>query len=66
MHGSNKTRIVYAANLNSVRAKKYLEFCVEMKMLKKEKSDGHLVYRTTGKGLRFLHSHGRGPYQKKF
>jgi len=56
IHGANQTHIVYSANLNDVRAKRYLGLCVDMNLLKKELNSNHgnSIYRTTVEGRHFL------------
>jgi len=54
LYGANKTRIVYAANLNYKRVEGYLELCIRLRLLNKQ-LDG--VYRTTTEGARFLKSY---------
>ena len=57
-NGSSKTHVVYAANLNSERANGYLNTCIDLELIGKEKNyAGHTVYKTTDFGLRFLKSH---------
>jgi predicted transcriptional regulator len=57
LKGSNKTHIVYAANLNSKRITSYLEFCIRMKLLTKKSSGEYFVYRTTAEGLSFMRNY---------
>ena len=57
VHGTNKTHIVYAANLNSKRINSYLEFCVHMKLLTKQFNGGNFVYYTTPEGARFMRNY---------
>jgi predicted transcriptional regulator len=63
-HGANKTHIVYAANLNSKRISKYLEFCAKMKFLNKQRSGGSFIYQTTSEGLYFLRNYFEVPQEE--
>jgi len=54
---ASKTRIVYAANLNSKRINHYLEFCTRMKLLVKSSNGGSQVYETTPEGKHFLNNY---------
>lgn len=51
--GSNKTAILYGANLNSKLIKKYIDELVEKQFLEVTEN-GPKRYKTTKKGLRFL------------
>ena len=55
--GANKTHIVYAANMNSKRIGSYLDFCLNLKFVKKQYSDKRTIYRTTPEGLFFMSKH---------
>jgi predicted transcriptional regulator len=56
--GPSKTQIVYVANLNSERVNGYLDACMNLGLICMEKNvDGHIIYKTTDNGLRFLESH---------
>lgn len=53
--GSNKTKIVYRANLNSCRVNKHLEMLIKIGFLTKVPQDnGNFVYKTTPDGLRAM------------
>ncbi|MFQ6084830.1 MAG: winged helix-turn-helix domain-containing protein [Candidatus Bathyarchaeia archaeon] len=52
--GANITEIVYKANLNFVRAKRYINFLLEEKLLAKVEQDGNHVYKTTVRGTDFI------------
>jgi predicted transcriptional regulator len=62
--GANKTRIVYAANLNSKRVNTYLDFCAQMKLLSKKSSGRNFVYFTTSDGLLFMRNYLGDPNVK--
>jgi len=52
---ANKTRIMYRANLNFLRAKKYFDELSKMGLMEKVNSvDGGIVYRTTERGRELL------------
>ena len=57
VNDTNKTRIVYAANLNNKRIKRYLKFCLDMKLLTKQSNGGSFVYHTTPEGVHFLRTY---------
>jgi len=57
----NKTRVVYHANLNSLRVNAYLEELVNMGLLSKENFDKRILYRTTVIGVRFLKNYSGKP-----
>jgi len=57
LHSGNKTRVVYRANLNSLRVNDYLEWLLKTGLLAKEKKGKTVIYRTTPLGLRFLKSY---------
>jgi len=57
VNGANKTRIVYAANLNNKRVDSYLEFCIRMNLLIKKFNERNFVYRITDEGVRFLRNY---------
>ena len=52
--GANKTHIVYAANLNSKRINGYLEFCLNVKFLTRQRKGDNFVYHTTAGGKHFM------------
>ena len=53
--GANKTRIMYRANLNFLRANRYLSELLGIKLVVLERdSDGMALYRTTDEGRVFL------------
>jgi predicted transcriptional regulator len=55
LNGAIKTRIVYKANLNFNRARRYLLYLEDKGLIAIEKnSNGTEVYRTTEKGGRLL------------
>jgi predicted transcriptional regulator len=57
LHSENKTRVVYRANLNSLRVNDYLEWLLKTGLLAKEKKGKKVIYRTTPMGLQFLKSY---------
>ena len=57
LKGSNKTRIVNAANLNSKRTNTYLLLCLHLKLLTKQSNGKSLVYHTTADGSRLLRNY---------
>lgn len=55
LNGSNKTRIMYRANLNFLRFERYFSDLLEKGLIAELNSPrGKVVYRTTDKGKRFL------------
>jgi len=55
LNGSNKTRIMYRANLNFLRFDRYFSELLDKGLIAKENaSDGRIIFRTTDKGKRFL------------
>jgi predicted transcriptional regulator len=55
LNGAIKTRIVYGANINFKRARKYLLYLEDKGLIAVEnKPDGTKVYKTTEKGGRLL------------
>jgi len=55
LNGSNKTRIMYRANLNFLRFERYFSDLLEKGLMAEVNSPlGRVVYRTTDKGKRFL------------
>jgi len=57
MNGANKTRIIYAANLNSKRINTHLQLCLHMKLLTKQSNGKTFVYHTTTDGVRLIRNH---------
>jgi len=53
-HGTNKTRIIYGANLNFKKATAIIEEIISLGLLSVERVDGRVVYRTTEKGMNLL------------
>lgn len=49
-----KTHIIYRANLSFAQLNRYLSFCLEHKLLKKQIKGSRVVYATTKKGRKFL------------
>jgi predicted transcriptional regulator len=56
----NKTRVVYTANLNSIRINEYLDSLVKMGLLAKVPKGKTVGYHTTETGLKFLESYRKG------
>jgi len=54
---SLKTQIMYGANLSFAQLNKYLNFLLEVGLLKKTEENGKIVYMTTRKGVRFLQNY---------
>ena len=55
LEGANKTRIMYRANLNSVRFNRYFSEMLERELLVEEDgAGGMVVYRVTEKGKSLL------------
>jgi predicted transcriptional regulator len=61
-----KTRVVYAANLNSMRVNDYLDGLMKMGLLKKEAVGDAVGYHTTENGLKFLENYGKKYREKRF
>jgi predicted transcriptional regulator len=61
----SKTRVVYAANLNSLRINDYLESLTHMGLLTKETNGKRMHYHTTPNGVKFLGSYTRKLYKNK-
>jgi len=58
LRGANKTRIVYYANLNFPRLKRYLRVLLGLGFLAEEiRANGGVFYRTTPAGVHFLESY---------
>jgi len=55
--GSLKTQIMYRANLSFAQLNEYLNFLLEVGLLKETSDDGKAIYRTTRKGVRFLQNY---------
>lgn len=65
VNSANKTHIVYAANLNSKRVNRYLEFCVRRKLLTKQSNGENFVhYTTTLDGLHFMRNYFGAPQRE--
>jgi predicted transcriptional regulator len=60
----NKTRVVYAANLNSIRINDYLDSLVKMGLLAEETMGKAVRYHTTTNGVKFLGSYTRISHAK--
>jgi predicted transcriptional regulator len=60
----SKTRVVYAANLNSLRINNYIDSLVQMGLLSKETAGKAIYYHTTANGVKFLASYSRTLHQK--
>jgi predicted transcriptional regulator len=56
----NKTRIVYTANLNSIRINEYLDSLVKMGLIATVPKGKSVGYRTTETGLKFLENQRKG------
>ena len=56
-NGCLKTQIMYRANLSFAQLNDYLGFLLEVKLLKETNENEKTVYRTSGKGVRFLHNY---------
>ena len=55
LNGANKTRIMYRANLNFLRFDRYLSDLLDKELIvRKNTSDGRVIYRTTDRGKRFV------------
>lgn len=55
LKGANKTRIVYYANLNFPRLRRYLRVLLGLGFVVEEiRDDGSVFYRTTPAGIHFL------------
>ena len=52
--GTNKTRIVYGANLNFKIANKYIDFLLDNGLIREEVKEGKKYYLATEKGVQFL------------
>lgn len=55
--GCLKTQIIYRANLSFVQLNEYLDFLLEVGLLKEISEDGKSVYMATQKGVRFLRNY---------
>jgi predicted transcriptional regulator len=53
--GVLKTNIMYRAGLNSIMLNKYLGLMTTAKLLEKVLLNGRVVFKTTKKGMEFLH-----------
>jgi len=53
--GTLKTQIMYRANLSFTQLKDYLKFMLEINLLEKVMRNEKGMYRTTEKGVNFLH-----------
>jgi predicted transcriptional regulator len=60
----SKTRVVYAANLNSLRINDYLDSLTHMGLLTRETTGTRVHYHTTPNGVKFLGSYTRTFHQK--
>ena len=49
--GTNKTRIIYQANLNSVKVKSHLDNLMENGFIESVRDGSRIIYKTTSKGL---------------
>ena len=49
-----KTQLMYKANLNIDQVQEYINFLLGIRLLRKSKSAGRTVYKTTNKGVRYL------------
>jgi len=56
-NGCLKTQIMYRANLSFAQLNDYLDFLLEVGLLKERGEEGKTVYRTTKKGVRFLQNY---------
>ena len=55
--GTNKTRIMYAANVNFKQVQKYLEELIEEGLLMETEHESKKLFQTSGKGLEYLHKY---------
>jgi predicted transcriptional regulator len=56
----NKTRVVYTANLNSIRINDYLDSLIKMGLLTKVSKGKSVGYHTTESGIKFIESYSKG------
>ena len=56
-NGCLKTQIMYRANLSFAQLNDYLDFLLEVGLLKETSEEGKTIYRTTAKGVRFLRNY---------
>ena len=56
-NGSLKTQIMYRANLSFAQLNDYLDFLLEVGLLRESSEEGKTVYGTTKKGVRFLRNY---------
>jgi predicted transcriptional regulator len=52
--GSLKTQIMYRANLSFAQLNEYLSLLLDLSLLEVGERRGKTIYKTTGKGLRYL------------
>ncbi len=55
--GSLKTQIMYSANLSFAQLNEYISFLLKMKLLGVNTDEAKTVYKTTGKGLKYLQNY---------
>lgn len=54
---TRKTHIMYSARLNFYQTQRFLNFLLEVNLVKEMKTDGRRMYEITEKGLIFLNSY---------
>ncbi len=55
--GSLKTQIMYSANLSFAQLNEYISFLLKMNLLRINMDEEKTIYRTTGKGLKYLQNY---------
>lgn len=55
--GSLKTQIMYSANLSFAQLNEYISFLLKMKLLRINTDETKKIYKTTGKGLKYLQNY---------
>lgn len=57
MDGALKTQVMYKANLSFAQVNTYLALLLDLNLLEEIESAGRRIYKTTRRGMRFLHSY---------
>lgn len=57
LEGALKTQVMYRANLSFAQLNNYLSLVLDLNLLELEKNNQKTVYKTTGKGMRFLENY---------
>jgi predicted transcriptional regulator len=59
MKGAGKTRIIYQANLNSLKANQYLCNLIQKGLVEESMSGNRTLYKTTPKGMELMQKYQR-------